>query len=133
VEGRLVTAHGAWRDYLDPAGQVVSHAQHAGVDLAAAGGTPILASAAGVVAFAGRWRIRGNVVVLDHGVGVHSLYAHAAEHLVAAGQRVAQGQPIARVGSTGLSTGPHLHWEVRAGGVAVEPLEWTQRADLAVT
>ena len=131
VDGRLVTAHGARRDYLDPAGQLVSHSQHSGVDLAASGGTPIRAAAAGVVAFTGRWSIRGNVVVLDHGAGVHSLYAHASQHIVAPGQAVTQGQPIALVGSTGLSTGPHLHWELRAGGVAVEPLEWTQRADLA--
>jgi murein DD-endopeptidase MepM/ murein hydrolase activator NlpD len=132
VVGRVVTPHGARRDYLDPAGQVVARSQHNGVDLAVAGGTPIAAPAAGVVAFAGRWAIRGNVVVLDHGAGVHSVHAHASELLVAAGQEVVAGQVLARVGTTGLSTGPHLHWEVRVGGLAVEPLEWTQRDDLGL-
>ena len=132
VVGRVVTSHGARRDYLSPAGRVVAQSQHGGVDLAAGLGIPIAAAAAGVVAFVGRWSIRGNVVVVDHGAGVHTVYAHASELLVAAGQEVVQGQALARVGSTGLSTGPHLHWEVRVHGVAVDPLEWTQREDLGL-
>jgi len=132
VAGPLVTSHGARRDYLDPAGNTLAHSQHGGIDIAAPWGTPILAPASGTVAFAGRWSIRGNVVVLDHGAGVHTVHAHAANFAVAPGQTVAAGQPVAYVGSTGLSTGPHLHWEVRVNGVAVEPLEWTERDDLAV-
>jgi hypothetical protein len=132
VLGRVVTSHGARRDYLSPAGRIVAQSQHGGVDLAAALGTPIAAAAAGVVAFAGRWSIRGNVVVVDHGTGVHTVHAHASELLVSAGQEVASGQVLARVGSTGLSTGPHLHWELRINGVAVDPLEWTKREDLAL-
>jgi murein DD-endopeptidase MepM/ murein hydrolase activator NlpD len=132
VTGRLVTAHGARRDYLSPDGSVVAHSQHGGVDLAAPAGTPIAAPAAGVVAFAGRWSIRGNVVVLDHGAGVHTVHAHAASLAVAPGQAVTPGQALGYVGSTGLSTGPHLHWEVRVGGIAVEPLEWTQRPELGL-
>jgi murein DD-endopeptidase MepM/ murein hydrolase activator NlpD len=131
VVGPLVTRHGARRDYLDPMGRLVSQSQHSGVDLAVAGGTPIAAAAAGVVAYTGRWAIRGNVVVVDHGAGVHTLHAHLMEVAVTPGQPVAQGQILGYVGTTGLSTGPHLHWEMRAGGVAVEPLEWTQRDDLA--
>jgi murein DD-endopeptidase MepM/ murein hydrolase activator NlpD len=131
VGGRIVTTHGARRDYLDPAGRAITTSQHSGIDLAVPAGTPILAAAPGVVAFTGRWSIRGNVVVVDHGAGIHTLHAHALELLVSPGQPVVTGQPLARVGSTGLSTGPHLHWELRAGGIAVEPLEWTQRDMLA--
>ncbi len=133
VGGQLVTRHGARRDYLDPSGRTVTQSQHGGVDLAVAGGTPIASPAAGVVAFTGQWSIRGNVVVVDHGAGVHTLHAHMAGIAVAGGQPVAQGQVLGWVGSTGLSTGPHLHWEVRVGGVAVEPLEWTQRDDLGLS
>lgn len=132
VTGALVTAHGARRAYIDPSGHVAANGQHGGVDLAAPAGAAIVAPAAGTVAFAGTWSIRGNVVVLDHGAGVHSVYAHASSIAVAAGQPVTRGQILGRVGSTGLSTGPHLHWEVRVAGVAVEPLEWTQRPELGL-
>jgi hypothetical protein len=132
VAGSLVTVHGARRTYVDPAGRAVGAAQHPGVDLGTPLGTPILAAAAGVVAFAGTWSIKGNVVVVDHGAGVHSVHGHASSFAVSPGQRVAPGQVLAYVGTTGLSTGPHLHWEVRVGGVAVDPLEWTQRSDLVL-
>ena len=132
VSGTLVTVHGARRTYVGPDGEAVSASQHGGVDLGVAFGTPILSPAAGVVAFAGAWSIRGNVVVLDHGAGVHSVHAHASSIAVAPGQRVSRGQTLGRIGSTGLSTGPHLHWEVRVGGIAVDPLEWTRRPDLAI-
>jgi hypothetical protein len=132
VSGTLVTVHGARRTYVGPDGEAVSASQHGGVDLGVAFGTPILCPAAGVVAFAGAWSIRGNVVVLDHGAGVHSVHAHASSIAVAPGQRVSRGQTLGRIGSTGLSTGPHLHWEVRVGGIAVDPLEWTRRPDLAL-
>ena len=130
VSGTLVTVHGARRTYVDPAGRDAGAAQHTGVDLGATFGTPILATADGIVAFTGAWSIKGNVVVVDHGAGVHSVYGHASSFAVAAGDRVTRGQTIAYIGSTGLSTGPHLHWEMRVGGIAVEPLEWAQRADL---
>jgi hypothetical protein len=132
VAGSLVTVHGARRTYVDPAGRAVGAAQHPGVDLGTPPGTPILAPAAGIVAFAGTWSIKGNVVVVDHGAGVHSVHGHASSFAVSPGQRVAPGQVLAYVGTTGLSTGPHLHWEVRVGGVAVDPLEWTQRNDLVL-
>jgi murein DD-endopeptidase MepM/ murein hydrolase activator NlpD len=130
VVGRVVTSHGARRDYLGPSGSVLQQSQHGGVDLAAPMGTPIAAPGRGIVAFVGRWSIRGNVVVVDHGAGVHTVHAHASALLVSLGQEVEMGQPLALVGTTGLSTGPHLHWEVRVGGVGVEPLEWTQREEL---
>jgi hypothetical protein len=132
VTGSLVTAHGSRRTYLDPAGRAVTTSQHAGVDLATASGTPIAAPAGGVVAFTGTWSIRGNVIVVDHGAGVHSIYGHTSFIAVAPGQPVERGQTLGRVGSTGLSTGPHLHWEVRVRGQAVDPLEWTQRPELGL-
>lgn len=97
---------------------------HAGVDFAAPAGTPVVAAAAGVVRVAGRHGGYGLLVVLDHGDGIQTRYAHASRLLVAAGQAVARGQLIALVGSTGRSTGPHLHFEVRVGGVAQDPLAW---------
>ena len=130
VGGRLVTRHGARRDYLDAVGNVVQRSQHGGIDLAVPLGTPIAAPADGVVAFAGRWSIRGNVAVVSHGAGVHTVHAHALDLAMKAGDPVVAGQALGRVGSTGLSTGPHLHWEVRVHGVGVDPLEWIEREEL---
>jgi len=94
---------------------------HAGVDLRGASGSPIKAAATGVVIVAG-WRSGyGNTVVIDHGGGVTTLYAHCSALYVHEGQAVKQGQTIAAIGSTGAATGPHLHWEVRKNGQPVQP------------
>jgi murein DD-endopeptidase MepM/ murein hydrolase activator NlpD len=95
---------------------------HEGIDISAATGTPIWAAAAGTVIHAGWLGGYGNLVVLDHGNGLATAYAHASAILVALGQSVSQGQTVALVGSTGNSSGPHLHFEVRVNGVAVDPL-----------
>jgi murein DD-endopeptidase MepM/ murein hydrolase activator NlpD len=95
---------------------------HEGIDIAAGLGTPIRAAAAGTVIHAGWLGGYGNLVVLDHGDGLATAYAHASAILVGAGQSVAQGQTLSLVGSTGNSTGPHLHFEVRVNGSAVDPL-----------
>lgn len=95
---------------------------HNGVDIAAATGTPIHAAGDGEVIFAG-WRGGyGNTVIIDHGGGVATLYGHCSRLYVGAGKRVSTGDRIAAVGSTGMSTGPHLHWEVRINGTPVNPL-----------
>ncbi|WP_298614396.1 M23 family metallopeptidase [uncultured Thermosynechococcus sp.] len=97
---------------------------HTGVDFGADFGTPIYAAAAGRVIFADWSGGYGQTVILDHGGGMTTLYAHAQRLLVREGQFVQQGQPIAEVGSTGLSTGPHLHFEVRLNGEPTDPLAY---------
>jgi murein DD-endopeptidase MepM/ murein hydrolase activator NlpD len=96
-------------------------AMHAGVDMAGSSGEPIYASADGVVTTAGRSGGYGNLVELDHGRGIDTRYGHLSKILVHAGDHVRQGQEIARMGSTGRSTGTHLHFEVRVDGHAVNP------------
>jgi murein DD-endopeptidase MepM/ murein hydrolase activator NlpD len=95
---------------------------HQGIDIAAKRGTPIAAAAAGTVVFAGRNKGYGNMVMIEHADGRRTLYAHAQSLLVKAGDTVAAGQNIAAVGSTGHSTGPHLHFEVRESNRPVNPL-----------
>ena len=95
---------------------------HEGIDISAGMGTPIRAAAAGTVIHAGWLGGYGNLVVLDHGDGLATAYAHASAILVAVGQSVSQGETISLVGSTGNSSGPHLHFEVRVNGSAVDPL-----------
>lgn len=97
---------------------------HEGIDVAAPMGTPIEAPAAGLVVFSGWESGYGNVIVLDHGFGLRTKYAHCSRLVVRQGQRVKRGEQIALVGNTGLSTGPHLHYEVHVNGRAVDPLRY---------
>jgi len=94
---------------------------HRGVDLAAASGTPIRAAADGIVVSCGYQGGYGNVVIIYHGGDIHTLYAHCSSIIVRVNQNVKQGQVVAYVGSTGLSTGPHLHFEMRKNGVPISP------------
>lgn len=95
---------------------------HTGVDLAAPSGATVRAAASGTVIFAGWKRAYGRTLVIDHGNGAATVYGHCSALLVSRGASVRQGQVIARVGSTGVSTGPHLHFEVRRSGKPVNPL-----------
>lgn len=97
---------------------------HSGVDMAAPGGTNILAAADGVVRSAGYNGGYGNCLVIDHGGGIATLYGHARKLLVSSGQSVKKGQVIALVGTTGMSTGNHLHFEVLKNGVTTDPMAY---------
>ena len=97
---------------------------HSGLDIAAPAGTPIQAADGGKVTFAGRKGSYGNLVIITHDNGMQTYYGHNSSLLVSAGQRVHKGQVIAKCGSTGRSTGPHCHFEVRVHGSAVNPLNY---------
>ena len=97
---------------------------HTGADIPAPTGTPIQAAGSGEVIYAGWYGAYGNAVVLDHGGGISSLYGHQSRIAVSVGQQVKAGQVIGYVGSTGWSTGPHLHFEVRVGGNPTDPLRY---------
>ena len=102
---------------------------HAGVDIPGPVGTPIYATADGIVAEADRHGGYGNLVEINHGKGIATRYGHLSRILVGANQRVKRGQLIALMGSTGRSTGPHLHYEVRMDGHAVNPVPFLTSAD----
>ncbi len=99
-------------------------ATHYGIDIPGALGTPVLAAAPGVVRFAGTAGSYGGLVEIAHAGPLGTRYAHLSQILVRAGVHVEQGQPVALMGSTGRSTGSHLHFEVRVAGRAVDPLPW---------
>jgi murein DD-endopeptidase MepM/ murein hydrolase activator NlpD len=102
-------------------------AMHEGIDFNAPAGTPIVAAAGGLVVAAGPHNSYGNHVDIDHGKGMTTRYAHASKLLVKEGDVVKQGQKIAEVGSTGRSTGPHLHFEVRQDDVAQDPRNYLEQ------
>jgi murein DD-endopeptidase MepM/ murein hydrolase activator NlpD len=97
---------------------------HEGIDLAAPYGTPVVAPAAGTVERITTQNGYGLVLEIDHGNGVETKYAHLSRVLVHMGQRVTRGEPIAAIGNSGLSTGPHLHYEVHVNGKVVDPLTY---------
>ena len=107
-------------------------AMHAGVDIPGPVGTPIYATADGIVARAERSGGYGNLVEINHGKGIETRYGHLSRILVPANARVRRGQLIALMGSTGRSTGSHLHYEVRVDGHAVNPTPYLQSGDVAL-
>lgn len=97
---------------------------HTGVDIGAPTGANFIAANDGIVTKAGMNTAYGNMVIIDHGGGISTLYAHGSEILVQVGQQVKRGDPVLKVGSTGYSTGPHAHFEVRINGVTTDPLPY---------
>lgn len=97
---------------------------HKGLDVATRTGTPIIAPADGLVVFSGREGGFGNMLVVDHGYGIVTRYAHLSTIDVKLGQKIKRGDTVAKVGNTGRSTGPHVHYEVAVNGVAVNPMRY---------
>lgn len=97
---------------------------HSGIDIANNHGTSIIATADGVVSFVGKKHLLGNLVVIDHGHGLVTRFAHLDGALVKRGEKVKRGAVIAKMGNTGRSTGPHLHYEVRLNGLPVNPVQY---------
>ena len=95
---------------------------HEGIDIGAPSGHPINATADGIISYAGKKPGFGNFIKIKHGYGLETIYAHAKKLFVKSGQKIKRGQRIASVGSTGYSTGPHVHYEVRVNAVPVDPL-----------
>jgi peptidoglycan hydrolase FlgJ len=118
VKGRISSDFGIRRDPFHG-----NHKHHNGIDIAAPKGTPIGAAASGNVIFAGWQSGYGNTVIIEHADGRRSRYAHADRLFVEVGDSVQGGQTIATVGATGRATAPHLHFEVTANGVAIDPLK----------
>jgi Membrane proteins related to metalloendopeptidases len=117
VDGRLSSNFGPRKH---PIHGVVK--RHTGVDFGAPHGTPIRAADGGVVLYVGWYGGYGKIVMIDHGDDLVTLYAHTSRYVVSTGEKIARGQVIAYIGSTGLSTGPHLHFEVRRNGTPVNPI-----------
>ena len=95
---------------------------HTGIEIKAPAGTPVAASADGRVLYTGRFSLSGNSIFIDHGTGICTMYFHLASIAVQSGQKIKKGDVIGTVGSTGRSTGPHLHWGVRINNQRVDPL-----------
>jgi murein DD-endopeptidase MepM/ murein hydrolase activator NlpD len=120
---RISSPFGTRRSY--GGGPMTSY--HEGTDFAIPSGTPVYAPADGVVMIAEALAVRGNAVLIDHGWGLYSGYWHLSEFKVTPGQTVKQGDLIALSGNTGLSTGAHLHWDMRVRGLNVDPLQFTRQ------
>jgi murein DD-endopeptidase MepM/ murein hydrolase activator NlpD len=139
---RKTTPHMAWKDAFQPLtnaaiesrfadnrtyvhqGKEVDRQVHLGFDLAVTQRIPVLAAHNGIVVYAGDLGIYGNTVILDHGLGVQSLYAHLSSLDVKVGDRMEKGRQLGRSGMTGLAAGDHLHFTMLVGGYAVNPVEW---------
>jgi murein DD-endopeptidase MepM/ murein hydrolase activator NlpD len=119
LEGRISSNFGTRFHPIDKISKF-----HAGVDIAVPRGTSVGAAADGVVTFAGKKGGYGNVVIVEHADGHTTFYAHCDKLLVKEGQAVTVGEEIAKSGSTGKSTGPHLHFEVRENGTPIDPLKF---------
>ena len=122
IEAGYNSSSYGWR--IDPFNG--SKAFHEGLDFPANTGVPIRAAADGIVSVSELSHAYGNMVKIDHGAGLETRYAHASKLLVKVGERVSKGQAVALVGSTGRSTGPHLHYEIRLNGNSLDPRQYLQ-------
>jgi len=125
VSGKLESGMGGRRNPFGGRG----FEYHEGQDIDASYGTPVMVAASGTVTIAGRQRGYGNVIYVDHGAGLSTRYGHLSEIDVKIGQTVTRGQTIGLVGSTGRSTGPHLHYEVRINNQPVDPRQYLPGAE----
>jgi|GEM_PF-2538939 len=121
VEGIITGRYGKWR------GRRHGGHVHVGVDIAAPYGSPIVSPLSGVVSFVGRKGGYGLTLIIDHGDGISTLYGHNKEIMVSEGDLIDKGQLVSKIGLSGRSTGPHVHYEVRLDGRPVNPLTWTQK------
>lgn len=124
IKAKLVSYFGARRNFNR--GTLLTY--HSGLDMSTTVGTPVKAAAPGRVAAVQPLEVRGNVVILDHGRGVYTVYCHLSKFNVQVGQIVNTGDVVGYSGTTGRTLGPHLHWELVVGGVTVDPLPWTKEA-----
>ncbi|MBZ0298752.1 MAG: M23 family metallopeptidase [Anaerolineae bacterium] len=121
LNSTLTSPFGAFRTFNG-----ILQTRHTGWDIRTTLGVPVMASASGVVAYAGRMDIRGNIVVVDHGYGIFTTYNHLSQIHVTRGQSIVKGQIIGVTGDTGRSSGPHFHWEVAVNGAFVDSIQFTQ-------
>jgi murein DD-endopeptidase MepM/ murein hydrolase activator NlpD len=125
VQGsRIVSLFGTRRNFNR--GLLLTY--HSGTDVVAPVGTPVHASANGKIVAMTQMKVRGNIIIIDHGRGVFTAYCHLSKFNVAIGQMVQTGDVIGLSGNTGRSEGPHVHWELAVGGVTVNPLAWTDES-----
>lgn len=126
AKGRISGMFGSQRIYNGDPGSY-----HSGVDIAAPTGTYYVAPADGVVTLAvsNPFTLEGNLLMIDHGMGLNSAFLHSSEILVKAGQQVKRGEPIGRIGATGSATGPHLHWSMKWNKARIDPILLTGPMD----
>ncbi len=134
----IVSSRQLWKDtFIRPASGRISspfgeqrvfnttvYSVHRGIDIANKAGTPIYAANHGVVVLAEKLHLYGNTVIIDHGQGVHTMYAHMQKLTVTKNSKIEKGHLIGYMGDTGLTTGAHLHWEMRVNNLAVNPDQW---------
>lgn len=128
VDGRLLSPFGGRSDPFSGEG-----AMHTGVDLTASMGTPVRAAADGIVAFAEWSGQYGQLVIVEHGNGMQTYYAHLSRFEVISGQEIRRGDLVGKSGSTGKSTAPHLHYEVRIGGTPVNPYPYLAQSAVSLS
>ncbi|MBU0580051.1 MAG: M23 family metallopeptidase [Candidatus Margulisbacteria bacterium] len=125
--GKITSDYGMGRKYQDTQGKIVDTWRHRGVDIASSSDKRVLAANGGQVILANMFQVHGGTIMIDHGQGIISIYAHLGKLLVKNGEQVKRGQSIAELGSTGVSTGPHVHFGLSVANVRVNPMQWVDR------